>query len=184
MPEMDKLFCRLAEKFAEHDISVDRITWLSGVGVEDNGARDYLKDDVLSKNKEALKKIFGDTIGHYLNEILGDEGGEGVECAVDELLLLDGWIVQVSYREPNPKTVKIVNGDRVSSWTPSSWITTTFIYSGSLSTALCKALLWGHRLKRHAFAEARRLQAVEAHPETMGLRGIRLAYGNAEHVSE
>lgn len=168
---MDKIFRRMAEQFVEHDISVDRITWISGIGMDDNGVRDYLKDNVLSKDEEGLKKLFGDTIGHYLNELLKDEGGDGVECAVDELLLLDGWIVQVSYREPNPKTVKFVNGDMVSSWTPSSWITTELIYSVSLSTALCKALLWGHRLERRAFREARRLQAKGVGHQNMATIG-------------
>lgn len=163
MPDMDKTFRRMAESFAEHDISVERITWLRGIGVDAVEVREYLKENVLFEDEKYLKNLFGEKIGSSLYELLGEDG-DGVDCALDELLLLNGWIVEVSYREPDPETVKF-EGNRPYSWTPASWVTAKIIYSGSLSTALCKALLWGHRLERHAIAEARRLQADEAQLE-------------------
>ena len=156
MSDMDKIFRRMAESFAEHDISVERITWLRGIGMDAVEVREYLKEHVLFEDEKYLKNLFGEKIGSSLYELLGEDG-DGVDCALDELLRLKGWIVEVSYREPEPGTVKF-EGTRPYSWSLSPWLTSKFFYSGSLSTALCKALLWGHRLERHAIAEARRMQ--------------------------
>lgn len=154
---MDKMFGRLSGQFVEQGISVERITWLSGIGMDDCGVRDYLKDEILYTDEEELKSIFGNIIGARLNELLEDEG-DGAEDAIEELLRIGGWLVQVAYRDPDPRTVKFEN-DRPWSWSLSAGALVKHIYSNSLCTALCKALLWAHRLERRAITIARSMQA-------------------------
>lgn len=157
MPNMDKMFSRMAESFSEHGISVERITWLSGIGMDDCGVRDYLKEEILYEDEKELKSIFGETIGSRLSELLGEEG-DGAEDALEELLRMGGWLVQAAYREPDPRTVKFEN-NRAMSWHLSPGAAVKHIYSDSLCTALCRSLLWGHRLERRAIETARFIQA-------------------------
>ncbi|MDE7372202.1 MAG: hypothetical protein K2N07_10805 [Desulfovibrio sp.] len=157
---MDKTFRRMARSFLVHDISVDRITWIPGIGMDARDVREYLKENVLFGDEKYLKNLFGDEIGTFLHETL-EEDGDGVDCALDELLRLDGWLVEVSCREPDPKTVKF-DGPRGKSWLSQPFLTTRIIYHQSLITAFCKALLWGARLKRNAFRAARARQENDA----------------------
>lgn len=157
MSDMDKIFRRMARSFLEHDISVDRITWLPGIGMDAADVREHLKEAVLFEEEMVLKKIFGEDIGASLHEILAEDDDDA-ECALDWLLRLDGWLVEVSCREPDPGTVTF-DGSLRRSWSPQPFLTSRIIYHQSLMTAFCKALLWGGRLKRKAFRAARSMQA-------------------------
>ena len=74
MSDMDKIFRRMAESFAEHDISVERITWLRGIGMDAVEVREYLKEQVLFEDEKYLKNLFGEKIGSSLYELLGEDG--------------------------------------------------------------------------------------------------------------
>lgn len=154
MPNRNRMFTRLAERLCDYGISIDRITWLTGVGEDDNGVRDYLREEVLDQTEERLGAIFGREQGAFLNVLC--EVGKTDE-AVDELLLRGGWLVQASFRQPNPKTVNFRDNEPYS-WTPSPWLSFHYFHHRNLNVALCKALLWGARLEMRAFAEARRIQ--------------------------
>lgn len=153
MPER-KMFNRLAKRLYYSGISIDRITWLNGVGEDENGVRDYLEDDVLNRAEEMIEETFGKEQGAFLNALY-DEGD--VDEAVDEILRQDGWLVQASYRQPDPKTITF-RDNGPTTWMSAPWLLTHCFYHRDLSIALCKALLWGIRQKRRAFAEARRIQ--------------------------
>ena len=154
MPSRNNMFFRLAERFRDYNISIDRITWLTGIGENDNGARDYLGEEVLDQTEERLKETFGKERGAFLS-VLCEEGK--TDEAVDELLWRGGWLVQASFRQPDPKTVNFGDNGPYS-WTPSPWLSFHYFHHLNLNVALCKALLWGARLEMHAFAEARRIQ--------------------------
>jgi len=154
MPNRNRIFSRLAEQFQDYNISIDRITWLTGVDGDFNGVRGYLEEEVLDQTAEQLKEIFGKEQGAFLN-VLCEEGN--TDEAVDELLRRGGWLVQASCRRPDPKTVRFQNNSPYS-WTTSPWLSFHYFHHRNLNMALCKALLWGARLERRAFAEARRIQ--------------------------
>ena len=154
MPSRTRMFSRLAERFQDYNISIDRITWLTGIGENDNGARDYLEEEVLDQTEKRLKETFGKEQGAFLY-VLCEEGK--TDEAVDELLCRGGWLVQASCRQPDPKTIRFQDNTPYS-WTPSPWLSFHYFHHRNLNVALCKALLWGARLEMRAFAEARRIQ--------------------------
>jgi hypothetical protein len=149
MPNRE-IFTRLAWRLYHSCISVDRITWLAAVREGGNGVRDYLKENVRNSPEEQLKKTFGTEQGAFL-DALCDEGK--IDEAVDEILRLGGWLVQASFRPAAPETVNFWCG-RPYTWSREWEPHVLFIYDATLSMALCRVLLWGARLQRHAFAEA------------------------------
>ena len=88
MPDR-KMFNRLAKRLYYSGISIDRITWLNGVGEDENGVRDYLEDDVLNRTEERIEETFGKEQGAFLNSLC-DEGD--TDEAVDEILRQDGYL--------------------------------------------------------------------------------------------
>ena len=155
----NELFQAITGALADQNVSIERITLLGAVLIESHDARGYLEDMLSDEDEEGLKAIFGEKKGAYLNEIFADGDGDP-GCAVDELLCMNGWLIKAETRPPDPKHVRFKNG-RPSSWT-SSYSVSGHFYHSNLTTALCKALLWGFRVERRAFARAKQLQAEAA----------------------
>lgn len=151
-------FARIAEALVEKNVSIDRITWLDVVSDNDNGARDYLEDEILSDGEERLKEVFGAKFGAYLDALC--ESGE-TSFAADSIIEKGGWVVQASHQAPDINHVRFEN-DKPRSWRLEPCLCFHFFHHHDLSIALCKALAWARRIDRRAFAEALKRQGGKA----------------------
>ena len=92
MRSQKETFARIARALDRASVSIDRIMWLDAIGDEDDGAREYLEDEILSESEERIKEVFR-----------GRHNADGVTpLTVEEIINHGGWIVQASHRAPDP----------------------------------------------------------------------------------
>ena len=83
MRSQKETFARIARALDRASVSIDRIMWLDAIGDEDDGAREYLEDEILSESEERIKEVFR-----------GRHNADGVTpLTVEEIINHGGWIV-------------------------------------------------------------------------------------------
>lgn len=141
---------RLEEAIQESDISVDRIIWLPLLKENDDNWK-FINEDILNTDAAGLKEIFGERLGGLFQNMFD---AEDYESPLYELSKRGGWLVSATCRPPDPKTIRFENG-KAQSWALASFAKIGVFYAPKLTTALCKALLWEHRLEQQAVRKAK-----------------------------
>lgn len=153
--DINQLFTRMGEAILDHDIKIERMVWLPVIKEGDDNWR-WLKDDALDADEKELKAVFGEKLGAILHECnVEDDYDEG--CYT--LSRHGGWLLNVSCRPPDPKGVDFGKDGKVKGYRLDCFEQLKLVYAGNLMTAVCKAILWQHRVERKAIAKARELLA-------------------------
>ena len=143
MRSQKETFARIARALDRASVSIDRIMWLDAIGDEDDGAREYLEDEILSESEERIKEVFR-----------GRHNADGVTpLTVEEIINHGGWIVQASHRAPDPDHVFFENGKPIG-WWAAPGLYFHFFHLADLGVALCRALAWARQTDKEAFKKA------------------------------